>query len=98
MVIARGPSDRGRWTALVLSTVVAIAAAVGVGLHVNENHVAGALDYRYTDTWDSIPTLEQWRLAVTKTIGPAPVLAPLALAQVAALVSLAAGRRRASAR
>ncbi len=70
--------------------LVAIATSfLGVGLHVLENLDAGPLDRAYATAWDGLPTIRQWWLAITGGVGPAPVLAPGALAEIALALGLA---------
>jgi hypothetical protein len=57
--------------------------------HILTNFNAGELDQRFADTWDSLPLLERGWYAVTKTVGPAPTLAPGVLGQTALLLLLA---------
>jgi hypothetical protein len=83
------PGDRGTAAARVLALVVLAAAAYGVLEHVRVNLHAGGLDQRFADTWDSLPLVERLLYAVTKTVGPAPTLAPGVLAQVALLLLIA---------
>jgi hypothetical protein len=73
----------------VLAGLVMITSVVGVWQHVAANYDAGPLDFRYTSVWDSLPELWRWWLAVSKTVGAAPPLAPGALAQAALAVLLA---------
>jgi hypothetical protein len=67
----------------------------GVITHIVVNYDAGVLDQRYAGTWDSLPVLQRWWYATTKTVGPAPTLAPGVLGQTALLLLLATltGRR-----
>ena len=61
------------------------------------NYESGALDQRYSESWETLPAAQQWWLAVTKTVGPAPTLAPGVLGQSALLLVLASAgstRRR----
>jgi hypothetical protein len=74
-----------RWLAIL----VMVSAVFGIWEHVEENHDSGGLDRVYGDTWDSLPASTQWWLAVSKTVGPSPPLAPGALAQVGFCVLLA---------
>lgn len=83
------PGGRGVTVARVLALVVLGASAYGVLDHVLVNLDSGALDRRYSATWDGLPLVEQWWLAVTKTVGPAPTLAPGVLGQSALLLLLA---------
>ena len=89
------PGGRGVPAARVLAVLVLGASAYGVLDHVLVNYESGALDQRYAESWDTMPALQQWWLAVTKTVGPAPTLAPGVLGQSALLLLLASvGRTR----
>jgi hypothetical protein len=70
-----------------------VMGAVGVAIHIIENHDAGVLDFRYTVTWPVMDELGRWWLAATGTVGPSPPLAPASLSFAAALVILASLRR-----
>jgi hypothetical protein len=83
------PDGRGTTAARLLALVVLASSIYGVVEHILANFDAGALDQRFADTWDSLPLLEQIWLAVTKTVGPAPALAPGVLGQTALLLLLA---------
>ena len=80
---------RGVAVARVLALLVVVASIYGVITHIVVNYDAGALDQRYADAWDSFPMLRRWWYAVTKTVGPAPTLAPGVLGQTAVLLLLA---------
>ena len=73
-VTDQGPPRARRAVAAVLS------AALGIWKHVYANYDAGPLDQRYDDTWESLPEARRWWLALTKSVGPSPPLAPAALA------------------
>ncbi|MEE6169620.1 MULTISPECIES: hypothetical protein [unclassified Mycolicibacterium] len=73
----------------VLVLAVLGASAYGVLDHIAVNHDSGPLDQRYADTWESMPATQQWWYAATKTVGPAPTLAPGVLAQTSLLLLLA---------
>jgi hypothetical protein len=75
--------------ARTLAVLVMCASLYGVMDHAAVNHNSGPLDQRYADSWESMPMVEQWWYAVTKTVGPAPTLAPGILAQTALLLMLA---------
>jgi hypothetical protein len=83
------PAGRGVPLARVLAVVVLGASMYGVLDHVLVNYESGVLDQRYSESWDTLPVGEQWWLAVTKTVGPAPTLAPGVLGQSALLLVLA---------
>ena len=68
------------------------SAIWGVWEHVYANYDAGVLDFAYADTWDGLTEPTRWWLAVTKTVGPSPPLAPGALAQASLAVLIASLR------
>jgi hypothetical protein len=65
------------------------ASLIGVVLHAHGNYQSGPLDAVYGDRWATMGSLERWWLAVREQVGPAPVIVPLALAQLAALAAIA---------
>jgi hypothetical protein len=75
--------------ARVLALLVLAASLYGVIDHILVNYNAGALDQRYATTWDTLPPVQRWWYAATKTVGPAPTLAPGVLGQSALLLLLA---------
>lgn len=79
--------------AQALALLVIVSAAIGIWQHVAANYDAGPLDYRYADLWDSLSEPTRWWLALTKTVGPAPLLAPGALAQAGACILLSTLRQ-----
>lgn len=83
------PSPARVRLARVLAIIVTLSALYGIWEHVESNWDAGPLDRNYMDTWDSLPATTQWWLAISKTVGPSPPLAPGALAQVGVCVLLA---------
>ncbi|GAA5115222.1 hypothetical protein [Pseudonocardia adelaidensis] len=83
------PGERGTVIIRVLGVVVLGASGYGVLEHILVNFEAGELDQRFADTWASLPLLEKGWYAVTKTVGPAPTLAPGVLGQTALLLLLA---------
>lgn len=80
------PNRRTIFLARVLAVAVAGATLFGIYEHVAENHKAGALDFRYANTWESMSSASQWWKAASKTVGPAPVLAPGVLLEAALCV------------
>lgn len=88
------PGRGGTTTVRVLALVVLAASIYGVIDHVLVNYNSGELDQRFADTWDSLPVLERVWYAVTKTVGPAPTLAPGVVGQIALLLLLATVGRR----
>ena len=83
------PAGRAVPVARVFAVLVLGASIYGVLDHVLVNYASGALDQRFSESWDTLPALDQWWLAVTKTVGPAPTLAPGVLGQSALLLILA---------
>ena len=81
--LAGRPSRRVVQTVRLLAFAVAVTAAAGVYVHVEENYQSGPLDQRYTTTWDRMPEAARWWAAISKTVGRAPPVAPGVLAQAA---------------
>ena len=81
--------DRRVTLARVLALLVLGASLYGVITHILVNYNAGGLDQRYAATWDTLPQGKRWWYAATKTVGPAPTLAPGVLGQSALLLLLA---------
>lgn len=84
--------------ARVLAVAVAMAAVFGMWEHVRGNYDAGPLDRRYSATWDGLSATSKWWKAVTKGVGPSPMLAPAVLVQASLCVLFATRRHPASAR
>src|SRR3954470_14461899 len=74
-----------RWLAIA----VMLSAVLGIWEHIEGNHDSGELDQVYGDRWDTLPASAQWWLAISKTVGPSPPLAPGALAEAGLCVLLA---------
>lgn len=72
-----------------LALLVLASSVYGVFEHALANFESGPLDQRFTDTWDGLSPWSQWWYAITKTVGPAPTLAPGMLGQAAATLILA---------
>ncbi len=89
VLLIRAPSRARVRLARVLAAAVVLSAALGIWGHVYANYDAGPLDQRYTDTWERLPEATRWWLALTKSVGPSPPLAPGALAQAGLCVLLA---------
>ena len=83
------PARIGLTASRVLAALVLAASVYGVVDHTVANHDAGELDGRYSAVWEDLPVAQQWWYAVTKTVGPAPTLAPGVLGQASLLVLLA---------
>jgi hypothetical protein len=79
-----------------LALLVLATSLFGVLEHAHVNYDAGALDQRFANTWDALSPWLQWWYAITKTVGPAPTLAPGMLGQAAATLILATIGARAS--
>ena len=79
---------RVRW-ARVVAIVTGAVALAGVVVHVWSNYESAPLDYRYTASWPTTPEPVRWLLAFTDTVGPAPSLAPSALAFICVCLALA---------
>ena len=92
LAVARFASPRAISVARVIAVVVVGVALVGIWMHVQENLTAGPLDRKYAATWDSLPALQQWWLAATGGVGPAPILAPGVLLQLGLGLLLATAR------
>jgi hypothetical protein len=92
VLLARFPR-RGRVRlARILAALVVLSALLGIWEHVYANYDAGSLDHRYADSWDGLTEPTRWWLALSKTVGPSPPLAPAALAQAGVIVLLATVR------
>ena len=89
VLVAVAPSVRRVRLARVLAVAVILSAVLGVWEHVESNYESGELDRQYADTWESLPETTRWWLAVSKTVGPSPPLAPAALAEASLCVLLA---------
>lgn len=97
LVLHVGPASRAQQTGLVraLALLVLAASLFGVMEHALVNYDAGPLDQRFAETWDALsPWLRCW-YAITKTVGPAPTLAPGMLGQAATTLILATIGQRA---
>jgi hypothetical protein len=75
--------------ARLLAVLVVVSAVWGIWEHVASNYEAGELDQEYMLRWEGLPEASRWWLALSKTVGPSPPLAPGALAQAGACVLLA---------
>ena len=82
------------WPALA---VVAVGLA-GMWFHVSENLVAGPLDRAYATTWDTLSSANQWFLAITGGVGPAPALAPGSMSELGLAIALGTFRHPALSR
>ena len=89
VALAFGPTRRRVQVARGAAVVTGIVAVVGVAIHVWKNYEAAPLDFRYSATWETTAEPIRWILAFTDTVGPAPSLAPTALAFVCTCLLLA---------
>ena len=83
------PVRWGRIAAGLLALLVLGASVYGVLDHTVVNYNSGPLDQRFADTWESLSPTQRWWYAITKTVGPAPTLAPGILGETAVLLLLA---------
>jgi hypothetical protein len=88
VIVTARPSRRSVVIVRWLAAVVVVVSAVGVGMHVLENLDAGPLDRNYAPIWSSMSAFDQWWAAITGGVGPAPVLAPGALAEISMALAL----------
>jgi hypothetical protein len=88
-VLALLPVRWGRIAAESLALLVLGASVYGVIDHAVVNYNSGPLDQRFAESWDSLSPTQRWWYAITKTVGPAPTLAPGILGQTAVLLLLA---------
>ncbi|MFN2478898.1 MAG: hypothetical protein ABR615_06965 [Pseudonocardiaceae bacterium] len=98
LALHAGPVGRAPQTGLVRSLALLVLAAsmFGVMEHVLVNYDAGPLDQHFADTWDMLSPWLRWWYAVTRTVGPAPTLAPGMLGQAATTLILATIGQRAT--
>lgn len=82
--------------ARALAVLALVASGFGVYQHIAQNYRSGELDASYSDSWETLSASGKLVLAVTKSVGATPPIAPGALGQTALLVLLATvglGRR-----
>jgi hypothetical protein len=87
--LSLSPRGWARIGARVLAVLVLGAAVYGVIDHTLVNYDSGPLDYRFAETWETIPAAQRWWYAFTKTVGPSPTLAPGVLGMAGTLLLLA---------
>lgn len=75
--------------AQVLALTACLVALIGLGFHTAENLDAGPLDRDYADRWEEMSQFDRLFAATTGSVGPAPTLAPGALAQIGLLILIA---------
>jgi hypothetical protein len=80
IVLMLGTPSPGRVRlARILAIAVMLSALYGYWEHIESNYDAGELDMIYGDRWESLPQSTRWWLAISKTVGPSPPIAPGAL-------------------
>lgn len=90
VVLVLGTPSPGRVRlARILAIIVMLSALLGSREHIESNYESGELGQVYGDRWDTLPQSTRWWLAVSKTVGPSPPVAPGALAQAGLCVLLA---------
>jgi hypothetical protein len=75
-----------------IALITAISGLYGLFIHMQSNYNSAILDYRYTDRWPQMSLLSRLWAAGTGQVGPAPVMAPAVLSQVAISLALATFR------
>jgi hypothetical protein len=82
VALLRRPSRTTLRIVRATAAVAFVIAITGIWFHVAENLTAGPLDRAYATTWDTMSAVAQWWTAITGGVGPAPTLAPGALAEI----------------
>src|SRR5258706_7034527 len=80
LVFLARPTVAGVRTTRAILVPVALTSAVGIYYHIHENFKAGFLDFRYSKRSKTMEFVDHYWTAFTKTVGPAPTLAPGVLA------------------
>jgi hypothetical protein len=88
----RHPGRRSILWARGLGLAVLLFSAVGVAVHIAQNLASGPLDRDYAAIWDTLSPVQQLWTAATGGVGPAPALAPAAIAWTALILLLATVR------
>ncbi|HEU5318916.1 MAG TPA: hypothetical protein VFX49_22580 [Chloroflexota bacterium] len=88
-LVAMRPSRGSVRVARGVAVAAVLASLVGMYEHVEANYESGPLDYRYTESWASMPEGARWWAALSKTVGPAPPIAPGVLSQASLALLLA---------
>jgi len=95
LLVRHSPTRLQVRIAQVLAVLVILSAAFGVFQHAQANYESAPLDFRFSETWDSLSEVSRLWIAVTHQVGPSPTLAPLALAYASVCVLLATLRHSA---
>jgi hypothetical protein len=80
----------------ILAIVGLVVSLLGIGFHVLENLDAGPLDRAFATRWATMSVVDQWWTAITGGVGPAPTLAPGALAEISLALLLTTVRHPAT--
>ena len=89
LIVAFGASRQMIRVVRFVSIAGAIGGLYGVFDHIKENYDAAILDYHYTDRWPQMSLISKLWAAGSGSVGPAPVLAPAVLTQIALCMALA---------
>lgn len=92
VVMLRRPTSRSVTIIRGVCACVALVGAAGVLRHIISNYETAPLDAVYGLKWDSMSQVARWWASASGGVGPAPPLAPAALAIDAACVTLATWR------
>lgn len=76
-------------SARALAVVAVLSSGIGVFEHIEGNLKTAPLSADYSETWDTLSGLQQFWLAATGGVGPAPPLAPGFLALTGICLALA---------
>ena len=87
--LAASPRPKLIIAARVLSGLALATSGFGIYEHVADNYKVGEMDAVYSNSWVYRSTLDRVYLAMTKTVGASPPIAPGALGQAGLLVLLA---------
>jgi hypothetical protein len=80
----------------ILAAAGLVVSLLGIGFHVLENLDAGPLDRAFAARWATMSAVDQWFTAITGGVGPAPTLAPGALAEISLALLLTTVRHPAT--
>lgn len=92
IVVALGVSPRVIRVVRAIAVLTVLSGLYGLFIHMQANYDAAILDYRYTDRWPNMSLLSKLWAAGTGQVGPAPVMAPAVLSQIAICLTLATFR------
>jgi hypothetical protein len=89
LIIAFGGSRQMIRVVRFICIAGVVGGLYGVFDHIKENYDAAILDYHYTDRWPHMSLISKLWAAGSGSVGPAPVLAPAVLTQIALCMALA---------